>query len=976
MSLVLNRYRRDALIGSGGMGEVYRGVDTATGAPVALKRVPIPHGSARQRARREVDALRVARVPGVVELYDEGEDGDAAWLVMALVEGRPFPNVPSGDADALARVAVRLLEVLDRVHRLGLVHRDIKPSNVLVDDQGRVTVLDFGIARGEALGRTITATDAVLGTPRYLAPEQCLGNRVDGRADLYAAGVMLYEAAAAAPMFEADSPMALLTARTLRAAPPLLDRAPGLPTWLAEAIERLVEREPSARPASAEDALRLFRPEGQRPLPWLGPVGLLDSVAVRLSRGEKVTVRAARGAGSTRFAAEIADRLAPGPVLRPGPAARPFASVRDVLPELPADADPVRIEAALCARLAAGSVVICDDVRRLDSWSRQLLSRLDGPLVLLGVVTADVELPPLSAADLEPLFHGPSRVWHLPEDAARLLHTRTAGSPVRVVRELATWIGAGHATWDGTRLRVERSGLDAIATSMTPLHLPDARVAPEPVLGDLLAWILLAGDAADRAVVQRAMGLPAWEFEAELAELLARELVAEDAGGRLRALGRPSQLDAWTLELRAQAHLAIAEALPPGHRERVFHFVAAGEEIGLAQEVLRQASTDAAPGRRHALAGMAIARLDDRTITHSLRRGAPAGDPGAADTAELRRALAEAITQAALEDGSASALAVAQRELARGGVAEGDPLSRLLRGVELSVTGDPRGGAELVATLPVFDRAEIDAWRQLLPIRARLTDPDVERLIAAVGHPKDSSGFFSRRRREWLARARGLTRRLDEAAALHGSVAAEEQDPRRRLTAWINTAIVNRDAGRLEEALGAFTPAIELAAELRMPAMEAYARCGERVARYRLPEDLAPDPELVGAIERVGDSSLSGVALLTEAAVHWRADAPGAAQEHATRAVDAFTSIRSHTGLCLAQALRYATGGPLADTLVADALAGPDELLSQVAALLVWGGCDDLRDVGILAVRRLPDPAGLARAGVLAPGEAGGILGG
>jgi predicted Ser/Thr protein kinase len=952
--LVLDRYRRGALIGSGGMGEVYAGLDVATGRPVAIKRVPQTEGNAPQRSRREVAALRVAQVPGVVELYDHGEEDGATWIVMALIEGRPFPDVARGDSAAIARAAVALLRILEQVHRLGIVHRDLKPSNVLVDEAGRVTVLDFGVARGEPLGATITAVDAVVGTPRYLAPEQALGQPVDARADLYAVGVMLYEAVSQQPMFEADSLVGLMTARVLRTAPPLADRAPEIPPWLADAIQRLVAREPGNRPSSAEAAIELFETRAALELPWLGDDDLVDEVVRRLQRGEGVRVRAARGMGSTRFASEVARRLPEGRALWARPGARPWASIRSVLEALPAEAGPAELRDALAERLREAHVLVVDDHRRLDRWSRRMVEALEGPVLLLGVEDAPFELFPLAEVALRRLFWGPSRVWHLPEDAAAVLRARTDGIPSQVARELGAWVVAGKGCWEGDRLRVSQADIEAIATSMSPPRLPDLRVSIEPVLATLIAWILLAGDAAHPAVLRRATGLPGWEFDAELAELVDQGLVEEESGV-LRARCRPETPEPWSSDERAAAHLAIAEALDPGHPLRIFHFAAAGESIGLAREALARAQGGTHPGHRRALVGLAIARLNEATRTGS---GPPTG------VESLRRALAEAVAKAALDDGSGAALAVALRELARGGFGDAHALVRLVRGTELCIGGSAHAGAELVADLAPFTDVQLDAWRQLLPIRARLGSPDVDALIARAGHGADPSGHFSRRRREWLARARTLRGDVGAAAELHASVAAEETDPRRRLAASINAAINWRDAGKLELALDAFRSAVGLAEALRLPAMEAHARCGERVSRYRLPEILAPDPELVEAIVRVGEANLSGVALVTEAAVLWHAGEEAEARTCAEQAARAFGDGR--TGRALALALLAAAGGPLG---VIEDTRDNDELHAQVAALLCLGGHDALRESGLAAAARLPDPSGKRRSGVLSPAE-------
>jgi serine/threonine protein kinase len=196
--LLAGRYRLSHVIGRGGFGEVWEAHDTLANRAVAVKRFDTARDglTERRRVRREIAVLRALRLPGVVALYDEGEDGGRPFLVMERVEGRDFPGratpCPWSSLEALARA---LVGTLAGVHAVGVLHRDLKPSNVLVSESGGVTVLDFGIARFTASGaRTLSADGALVGTPDYLAPEQLAGGDASERSDLYALGVMLYEA--------------------------------------------------------------------------------------------------------------------------------------------------------------------------------------------------------------------------------------------------------------------------------------------------------------------------------------------------------------------------------------------------------------------------------------------------------------------------------------------------------------------------------------------------------------------------------------------------------------------------------------------------------------------------------------------------------------------------------------------------------------------------------------------------------------
>ncbi len=219
------RYRVDELIGRGGMASVYRGYDLTLGRQVAIK--VLKHDLAsdnafRTRFRLEAQAASRMSHPTVVRVYDAGEDSEVGpdgsthpvpYIVMELVHGELLKDIiaagPVPVADAL-RYVDGILEALEYSHRAGVVHRDIKPGNVMVTDAGQVKVMDFGIARAVSdSSSTVAETTAILGTAAYFSPEQAKGEPVDARADLYSAGVVLYELLAGRPPFRGESPVAV-----------------------------------------------------------------------------------------------------------------------------------------------------------------------------------------------------------------------------------------------------------------------------------------------------------------------------------------------------------------------------------------------------------------------------------------------------------------------------------------------------------------------------------------------------------------------------------------------------------------------------------------------------------------------------------------------------------------------------------------------------------------------------------------------
>jgi hypothetical protein len=252
---IADRYELLRVLGRGGHGDVWEATDHLLGASVAIKLLDAGAGEPA-RIRREVAALRLLRLPGVVRLIDEGFERGIHFVVMERVEGLPFPGkAPRGSWAALAGPTVRLLQTLGRIHAAGIIHRDLKPDNVLVDAAGEPTVLDFGLSHGGALGGGLTPGDAVLGSPAYLAPEQILGRAVSAETDLYALGVMLYESLSGRSPHPGDDFPAIMRARLTQAAPPLHTLAPGTPEVIARLVDRLLARAPADRPRSADEIL-------------------------------------------------------------------------------------------------------------------------------------------------------------------------------------------------------------------------------------------------------------------------------------------------------------------------------------------------------------------------------------------------------------------------------------------------------------------------------------------------------------------------------------------------------------------------------------------------------------------------------------------------------------------------------------------------------------------------------------------------
>jgi len=210
----LGKYQVTDVLGEGAMGVVYKGFDPGIQRPVAIKtiRKQLDDGSdfgqsIAARFRNEAQAAGRLLHPGIVAVYDYGEDGDVAYIAMEYVEGNNLSQylanrVRFSDDDILS-VMGQVLEALDHAHQQGVWHRDIKPANLIMTRAGRVKIADFGIARIESSGLTQAST--MIGTPTHMAPEQFLGETIDRRVDIYATGVLLYQLLTGRPPFSGST---------------------------------------------------------------------------------------------------------------------------------------------------------------------------------------------------------------------------------------------------------------------------------------------------------------------------------------------------------------------------------------------------------------------------------------------------------------------------------------------------------------------------------------------------------------------------------------------------------------------------------------------------------------------------------------------------------------------------------------------------------------------------------------------------
>ena len=252
------RYTLDERIASGGMGEVWRGTDTALERTVAIKMLrPSIADDESFRTRFEAEAQHAAALhdPHIATVFDYGDDVDTAtgrhstYLVMELVDGVPLselikqPLAPERAAALIAQAA----QGLAVAHEAGIVHRDVKPANFLVTREGRVKITDFGIARARGAA-SLTDTGTIMGTPHYVAPEVAEGREATPASDLYSLGIVLYEALSAAKPFTGDTPIAVALAHLRDEARPL---SGSVPPRLRAIVESMMAKDPAMRPPDA-----------------------------------------------------------------------------------------------------------------------------------------------------------------------------------------------------------------------------------------------------------------------------------------------------------------------------------------------------------------------------------------------------------------------------------------------------------------------------------------------------------------------------------------------------------------------------------------------------------------------------------------------------------------------------------------------------------------------------------------------------
>lgn len=742
------RYRVLRRLGAGAAGVVWSVVDHLGDRVVALKTLPVPDGEHVYWLKQEFRSLADLSHPNLVALHELEADGDCCFFTMEQIDGQPFdvalrpgPGGLGEAAVARVRALVRQLALgLDALHRHGRLHRDIKPSNVLVSDEGRVVLLDFGLVTSLESARRAEG-GLVVGTLAYASPEQGLGRPLGPAADWYAVGVMLYEALGGARPFSGSFFENILDREAGRFVP-LGERAPELPAGLAALVDDLLSPAPDDRPDARAVLARLGLPVGARPVGstvFLGradELGALERAAARArgGAGRAVLLRlhGPSGIGKTALASAFLAGLPPGLLALHG-----RCHPRETVPFLGLDgivdglsrrvlAAPAAVREGLSIADLAALAAVFPVFRAVYAGPRQDRAAVDrgAAFAALGRVLAAVAGDGLVVLWIDDLQ------WSDPDSTAALRHLLEDGPPrLLLLCSYPTEDRDSPAVHELVEHALAAPGVEVRALPLGPLGPAE--------LAELSALLSSTGPAAVAATVLR---------------------LATEAGGSpgavaalVRAAARPEGLEG--IHSVGDALRALVDALPGGARRMLQTLAVAGRP--LAPGVARAAALVGERARPAVL-------LESRGLLRRVRRGGGVALDVAHDG--LREAVLAGISpeeQARLHAGLARVIrALAPMQRPAGGATPAlDALA--------DAPGGGRGGAALV--LQAAEEADAAGAHELAArlygraVRLAPADPARWRWVAARAAALSVSGRGAAAAKAWLE-AVGIRGAQDPAA--------------------------------------------------------------------------------------------------------------------------------------------------------------------------------------------------------------------
>jgi tetratricopeptide (TPR) repeat protein len=272
-AVIASRYEIVGMLGKGGMGMVYRANDQLLDEVVAIKVLRNELMGAQgmaERFRSEIKLARKVSHPNVCRIHEYGQDGGVSYISMALIEGTNLRKLLLLHTEGLPRdqafqVAIQVAEGLQAIHDVGIIHRDLKTANVAVESSGQVRLMDFGIAKESSGAGSLTATGEVMGTPEYMSPEQCRGQSLDFKSDIYSLGILIYEVFTGHVPFRGDSVTATLLKQMED--PPPLDGpdAVSIPPGVVTLLRKALAKDATQRPVSAGEVAQALRQARQGP---------------------------------------------------------------------------------------------------------------------------------------------------------------------------------------------------------------------------------------------------------------------------------------------------------------------------------------------------------------------------------------------------------------------------------------------------------------------------------------------------------------------------------------------------------------------------------------------------------------------------------------------------------------------------------------------------------------------------------------
>lgn len=557
-TLIAGRYEILELIGIGGMGQVYRARDVALGELVAVKLLSREISNAAgilERFRQEVKLARRVTHKNVARVFDIGESGADTFLTMELIDGeslgqRLTREGPIGELE-LAAMAVQVCRGLAAAHAAGVIHRDLKPDNILVGNDGRVVVTDFGIASALIGNEPSFPVGLVAGTPEYMAPEQVEGRTdVDARADIYALGASLFELATGHPPWTGSNAIATAAARLQADPPDPRIHRPAMSQTLAEAILRCMARAPAQRYATTTELARvLVALAPPRPIA-AGDSARRLSPSVQPRRWNKTLAIVVEPLGPSTsdlgFASGLAGllevmlgsgddlRIVAEPSKAPG---SPNAGGAPLVARVTLSSRDTGIAASVEVRSVADGIVV---LRQTAHAHRSQLFVLAGELAkAIGRTLALAPRPALPPGPRDPAL---VELWSLARTAARAHRSEHLDLAVALFEEACAtnhedvWINAGYAATLVERFRTDETTSSDLfeAIAMAERALRSTEVLGEPWLARGIATLELGDPAAAAPDLARALvAMPVYA-----PAHVARAILLLETGASTRAIAR------------------------------------------------------------------------------------------------------------------------------------------------------------------------------------------------------------------------------------------------------------------------------------------------------------------------------------------------------------------------------------------------------------------------------------------------------